>query len=393
MAQGSELPSLAGRPWLADARLQKLLRVLNRRGEARVAGGAVRNALLGEPVADVDVATTLAPQEVMRICEAAGFGVHPTGMDHGTVTVTVNKHPFQVTTLRRDVETDGRHAVVAFTDDWAADAARRDFTINAMYCDALGKIFDFTDGYADILKLRVRFVGKPSARIKEDYLRILRFFRFHARHGRGAPDAEGLKACARLKSGLAQLSAERVRQEMLKLLEAPGAVSTLKVMARHGILGKILPYTEDWRLVGRLPPDGLLRLHALAKAPSGLKDRFRLSNDQQKRLEVLQASPVVSPKLTIAERHRLLYMLGPAAWQDAVVMSHAQSRASLLDPEWLALAATFELPTFPVSGRDLVAHGINPGPELGRKLRELEDWWLASDFKPGKEDLLQRIAK
>lgn len=393
MARRPELPSLAGQPWLEDVRLQELLRVLNVGGEARVAGGAVRNALLGEPVADVDVATTHAPEDVSRICKAAGFGVHPTGIAHGTVTITVEKHPFEVTSLRRDIETDGRRAVVAFTDDWMQDAARRDFTMNAMYCDYTGKIHDFADGYADILNRRVRFVGKPPARIREDYLRILRFFRFHARFGKGAPDADGLKACARLKSGIAKLSAERLRQEMLKLLEAPRAAPALKVMARHGILGKIVPYTEEFRVVARLPPDGLLRLTALAKVPSGLKDRFRLSNDQQKRIEALQASPVVSPKLTAAERRRLLYMMGPAAWRDAVVLSHAQGRASLANAKWLALAETIELPAFPVTGRDLVAHGIKPGPDMGRMLLELEDWWLASDFKPGKEELLQRIDK
>ena len=393
MARKPEPPSLAGNPWLEDARLQRLLRVLNVDGEARVAGGAVRNALLGEAVADVDVATTHAPDAVSRICKAEGFGVHPTGIKHGTVTITVDKHPFEVTTLRRDVETDGRHAVVAFTDDWVEDAARRDFTINAMYCDAAGKIFDFTNGYGDILKRRLRFVGRPSARIKEDYLRILRFFRFHARFGKGLPDADGLKACARLRSGLARLSAERLLQEMLKLLEAPRAVTTLKLMAQNRILNKIVPHTQDWRVLQRLPADGVLRLYALSKNPSGLKLRFRLSNEQERRLEALQASPSVSPKLTPAERRRLIYMLGQAAWRDAVTLSHAKSRASLADQTWLALAKVHELPRFPVSGRDLVAHGVKPGPGMGRILSDLEDWWLASDFKPGKEELLQRIEK
>ncbi len=394
MARKPELPSLAGQLWLEDVRLQELLRVLNVGGEARVAGGAVRNALLGEPVADVDIATSHAPQDVARMCGAAGFGVHPTGIDHGTVTITVEKHAFEVTTLRRDVETDGRHAVVKFTDDWAADAARRDFTINAMYCDSDGKIHNFTDGYADVLKRRVRFVGRPSARIREDYLRILRFFRFHARYGKAAPDAEGLKACARLKSGLTQLSAERVRQEMLKLLEARGAVPTLKVMAQSGILGKIIPHTDEWRVVERLPVDGVLRLSVLAKTPSELKERFRLSNDAGKRIEELLAAPTLSPKLSGCEQKRLLYVLGKETWRDAVALAQARSRSSLDDIKWKelrGLASTFERPIFPVTGHDLSAHGIKPGPGMGRILRDLEDWWLASDFKPGKEELLQRI--
>jgi poly(A) polymerase len=394
MAQKRDMPSLARQAWLGDERLQNLLRVLNSESEARVAGGAVRNALLGVPVADVDIATALPPTDVMRVCNAAGFGVHPTGFDHGTVTITVEKHPFEVTTLRRDIETDGRHAVVSFTKDWAEDAARRDFTINAMYCDAVGKIYDFTNGYADIQKRRMRFVGRPSERIREDYLRILRFFRFHARYGKGSPDKDGLKACIRLKAGLAHLSAERVRQEMFKLLEAPRAVDTIKVMAKSGILGNIIPYTDDWRLLGRLPQDGLMRLFALAKTPAKLKDTFRLSNAQAQRIDALMAAPDVSPRLSKVEQRRMIYSLGHDIWRDAVVMSHARSRASLTDRPWramLKLAEKFERPTFPISGHDLAERGITPGPKLGQLLRDLEDWWLASDFKPGKEELLNKL--
>jgi poly(A) polymerase len=200
-----------------------------------------------------------------------------------------------------------------------------------------------------------------------------------------------LQACARLKSGLANLSAERIRQEMLKLLEAPRAVPTLKVMAKVGILGKIIPYTDDWRVIERLPRDGVLRMFALSKNSSELKDRFRLSNEQAKRIDALASAPHVSPKLSGAERRRMVYMLGLDTWRDAVAMAHAQGRASLDDKDWLELAKVFELPVFPVSGKDLVAQGVKPGPALGRVLQTLEDWWLASDFKPGKEELLQRI--
>ncbi len=196
----SDLPSLRRAAWLREPRLQVVLRVLNVDGVTRVAGGAVRNALLGVPVADVDLATTLLPTDVMAIAKREGFGVHPTGIEHGTVTVTHQGAAFEVTTLRRDVETDGRHAVVSFTDDWAEDAARRDFTMNALYCDATGKIYDFTEGYLDIQKRKVRFVGVPAQRIQEDYLRILRFFRFHAHFGKSLPDAAGLKACVQFKS-------------------------------------------------------------------------------------------------------------------------------------------------------------------------------------------------
>ena len=212
MARAVELPSLAQEAWLVDPHLQKVMAVLSRNGGVRVVGGAVRNALMGLPVADVDLATTHLPLEVIKLCKAAKFGVHLTGIDHGTVTVTCGKGVFEVTTLRRDVATDGRRATVAFTEDWAEDAARRDFTMNAIYCDAIGKCYDYTNGYADILNRKVRFVGAANMRIREDYLRILRFFRFHAAYGNGAPERIGLAACVALKSGLQNLSAERIRQ-------------------------------------------------------------------------------------------------------------------------------------------------------------------------------------
>ncbi len=395
IASMKTLPSLSNAAWLNEPRLQELMRVLTAAGgEVRVAGGAVRNSLLGEPISDVDLATTLLPQDVMRICKVAGFGVHPTGLEHGTITV-VNRHqPFEVTSLRRDVETDGRRAVVAFTTDWREDAQRRDFTINAIYCDATGKIYDFTDGYADILRNRIRFVGAASARIKEDYLRILRFFRFHARYGKGAPDKIGLAACVKLKSGLQKISAERLRQEMFKLLLAPKAVATLKVMAASGILKTILPFTEDWRVLGRLPLDPVLRLFVLAKLPEGLKERLRLSNEEALRIANLTAAPDLSPKFRDSEQRVMLYQLGAERWSDTVQVAWAKSRAKLDEAKWqalLELPSHWPIPKFPVSGRDLAALGISSGPVMGEMLSELEDWWVASDFKPSREELLKRI--
>jgi poly(A) polymerase len=390
-----ELPALAEAAWLKDRRLQSLLAVLNSDGgETRVAGGAVRNALLGEPVADVDLATTLHPERVTQRCEAAGFGVHPTGIEHGTVTVVVQSIPFEITTLRRDVATDGRRATVAFTIDWAEDAARRDFTINAMYCDAAGKVYDFTDGYKDIRKRRVRFVGLPSRRIREDYLRILRFFRFHAAYGAGAPDTEGLAACVRLRKGLASLSAERIRQELLKLLVAPRAVDVLKVMATRNILPLVIPATPDWRTLARLPPDAILRLAAITREPSALRDRLRLSNEEARRLLAISEAPPLTPELREAERHRILYHIGAQTWRDTALLSWARSRASRDDPEWQALVdlpGNWSLPKFPVTGRDLQGIGFLPGPAMGDALRKLEDWWIASDFKPTREELLFRV--
>lgn len=392
MPHSSKLPSLARAKWLKEPRLQEVMAAIAAAGgEARVAGGAVRNALMGETVSEVDLASTLRPDAMVAAFTAKGMAVHPTGIDHGTVTVVQHGAVFEITTLRHDVETDGRRAVVAFTDDWAADASRRDFTMNALYADASGKIHDFTDGYGDILRRRVRFVGNPSARIKEDYLRILRFFRFHARYGKGAPDAPGLKACRHLKSGLKALSAERLRQELLKLLVAPGAVSTLKIMAQHGILKQILPHTEDWRAIGRLPPDGVLRLFVLAKDPAGLKERLRLSNAEAARIVALHEAPEISLQLTAGEQRRLLYALGAQAWSDAAHLSFANSRAKP-DAAWariMGLPKKWTPRAFPVKGRDLLEAGFASGPEIGAVLRQLEDWWIASDFKPGKDELLQ----
>ena len=391
----TQLPSLARAPWLRTPGLQRLFAVIAEAGgEARVAGGAVRNALLKVPVADVDLATTLPPERVMEICAATGMGVHPTGIAHGTVTVVIDHHPYEVTTLRHDVETDGRRAKVQYTDDWQADALRRDFTMNAMYCDARGKISDFTDGYRDLLRNRIRFVGSPAKRIAEDYLRILRFFRFHARFGKGAPGKAGLAACRRFAKGLAGLSAERVAQEMFKLLAAPGAVATLKVMARENILKHVFPYTEDWRVIGRLPPDPVLRLAVLAADPASLKERLRLSNRDATRIEMLAGHGAPSPALRPREQGIMLYQLGPEAWRDLVHLAWARSKAALDDRGWkklLGLPGRWPIPKFPVTGRDLAAKGMAPGPDMGETLRRLEDWWIASDFKLGKDELLKRI--
>jgi poly(A) polymerase len=382
--------------WLRDDKLQRLLAVLNAEGEARVTGGSIRNTLLKRPVSDIDIATTLVPQRVSELCKAAGFGVHPTGLEHGTVTITVDKHPFEVTTLRRDVETDGRRAVVAFTADWRTDALRRDFTINALYCDEAGKIYDFTDGCADLRNQKVKFVGAPQRRIKEDALRILRFCRFHAIYGKGALDKAGLAACTRARKLLRNLSAERIRAEMLKLLAAPLAVPTLKIMAKSKILAEILPYTEDWKVIERLPVDPLLRLFALAKQPQDLQQCFKLSNAEAARIQSLLEAPELSPDLKPQEQRRLLHHLGADTWRDAAALSFARSKATPADRKWRALAKLpqkFKPPPFPVNGADLIKAGLAPGPALGEKLRALEDWWIASDFKPTRDDLLTRLEK
>ena len=391
----TELPSLAGAAWLNEPALQRVMSAIAAAGgEARVAGGAVRNALLGEAVTEVDLAATLSPEQVTAVCTAKGMSVHPTGIAHGTVTVVANHHPYEVTTLRHDVETDGRRAKVAFTDDWQADAMRRDFTMNALYCDARGRIYDFTGGYRHVLSRSVIFVGSPEQRIAEDYLRILRFFRFHARYGEGLPDEAGLAACVRLKQGLDGLSAERIRQEMFKLMAARGAVPTLKLMAEKGILAHLLPYTEEWPVLERLPPDPLLRLSVLAREPAAMKERWRLSNHEGKRLAAISSLTPPSPGLRALEQKIILYQIGPEAWHDLVLIARARSGAALDDPDWqslLALPERWPVPVLPVTGADLLAAGMNPGPDIGVTLRRLEDWWVASGFTPDKQDLLKRF--
>lgn len=391
------LPSLAGADWLNAPPLQRVMAAIAAAGgEARVAGGAVRNALLNEDVTEVDLASTLSPEQVTEACVKAGMSVHPTGIDHGTVTVVTDHHPYEVTTLRHDIETFGRHAKVRFTDDWEADAQRRDFTINALYCDARGRIYDFTEGYRDILRKRVIFVGSPHKRIEEDYLRILRFFRFHARYGEGAPDEAGLASCVSHREGLDSLSAERVRQEMFKLMVAKGAVPTLDLMAGRGILSHLLAHTGEWRALSRLPGDPLLRLAVLASDPLAMQARWRLSNHEGKRLEAIVSRMPPSPALREGEQRIILYQLGAEAWRDLVHIAWARSDAAMDDSAWrslLDLPERWEIPVLPVSGRDLIAAGMKPGPDMGATLRKLEDWWVASDFVPGKQDLLQRLSK
>jgi poly(A) polymerase len=311
--------------------------------------------------------------------------------------------PFEVTTLRRDVETFGRRARVAFTDDWHADAARRDFTINALYCSAEGEIFDPINGYPDILQRRIRFVGDPEARIQEDYLRILRYFRFQARYGARTRDAASLAACVKLSKGLERLSAERVRQELFKLIVARHAVPVLWRMARHGVLGHIFPHRDDIHVVGRMAkidhhmgliPDPLLRLALVAEDAASLRVRLRLTNAEVARLKAVGRQPEPHPGLRAREARIVLYHLGEQAWRDAVRLAWAKSGASANHGGWRALFETadrWQRPEFPLNGNDLIARGVKPGPAVGQALRQLEDWWVASDFKPAKDELLAKL--
>jgi poly(A) polymerase len=405
-------PSLAGADWLSDARLQRVLAALSADGgEARIAGGTVRNSLLDEPVSDMDIATTEVPTRVVELARRAGLEVHPTGLDHGTVTVVAKDgdgpKPFEVTTLRIDVETYGRHAQVAFTDDWAADAQRRDFTMNALYCDAAGTVFDPVGGFPDILERRVRFVGEPEERIREDFLRILRFFRFQARYGQGDLDADGLAACVALQEGLETLSAERVRQELLKLLVAPGAVPVLRTMAETGIAARILPTGHDLARVARmaevdlehgLEPDSVLRLAAtvLARPDDAaiLRRSLRLSNAESSRLQHLAQSVSPTPALRGNERRIVLYQMGSQGYRDAVRFAWSMDNGAFTGDDWaelLRLPEHWTVPRFPISGADLSSRGVPTGPEMGRLLKRLEDWWMAAGFPADKQAVLDQL--
>lgn len=384
---------------LRRADVATLLAVLDRDGEAaRIVGGAVRNALLGEPVADIDIATTALPAETTRRAEAAGFKAIPTGIEHGTVTVLVKGTPFEVTTLRRDLETDGRRAVVAFGRDFCEDALRRDFTINALGLDAAGALHDYAGGLADLAARRVRFIGDAKARIAEDYLRILRFFRFHARYGAGEPDQAGLGACIAGRSGLEGLSRERVRAELLKLLTAPRAAPTLRAMAGAGLLVPVIggvPHLSRFAAVTKEPGgavDPAFRLTALAVAIGEdalrLRERLRLSNGEFERmagiaaaLEALAGRGALPDIATLRKAaHRIgadavaggLVLL--AAGQDGPVRQHAQGLVAELG----------RTPPFLPSGRDVLALGVAAGPDVGRALEKARHDWIEAGCPAGE---------
>jgi poly(A) polymerase len=393
--------------WLDTPPVRRALGLLNGHGEqARVVGGAARNALMGLPLSDIDIATTAVPDEVMRRAAAAGLKAVPTGIDHGTITLVVEGVPFEVTTLREDVETFGRKAIVAFGRDWQVDAERRDFTMNALSISPDGMVHDYVGGLADLRERRVRFIGDPARRIAEDYLRILRFFRFQASYAHGAPDPAGLHACIVARDGLRTLSRERVRGELMKLLLAPYAVPTLAVMAETGFAELLLggvPQLASFANMIKVEaataqaPDAARRLGALAllvvEDADRLRDRLRLANIEHERL------------LAMAERwwrlspahgdgRALLYRLGPVHFRDRVLLAWARSPAGAADPSWRALAdlpARWTPPRFPLRAADLVSRGVIKGPALGAALAVAEAAWIAADF-PSDPEILGGIA-
>ena len=366
--------------WLHRPALAVLVGALGA-GQARYVGGAVRDTLLGIAVKDVDIATPLEPQEVMRRLKAHAIQVIPTGIDHGTVTAIIEGGPVEITTLRHDVSTDGRRATVAFAQDWQDDAARRDFTINALYADPVSlEVFDYFGGLDDIAARRVRFIGDARQRIREDHLRILRYFRFQARFGSHPADLESENACAELAATLKGLSRERVGMEMINLLGLPDPAPTVARMAELGVLAEVLPEADIAALTTLVAeearqgvePDALRRLAALipADVPSAeqVASRFRLSGAQKKRL-ALAAGRDASQ----ADARALAYQLGRPAALDRLLLTGA-SVAPLED---------WDIPSFPLKGGDVVARGVTAGPEVSRVLQAIEARWIDSGFDDG----------
>jgi poly(A) polymerase len=384
-------------PWINSGPTSRVLELLNGGGEeARVVGGAVRNALLDIPIGDHDVATTALPEEVVRRAKEAGIKSVPTGIEHGTVTLVVDGQPFEVTTLREDTETFGRKARVSFGRDWVGDARRRDFTINALSVGADGVVHDYVGGLDDIAARRVRFIGDPKARIEEDFLRILRFFRIHAAFGAGEVDREGYLACISARAGLSTLSAERMRMEILKLLVADGAVSAVTAMTDGGLLQMIfggVTYTGTFaamiaaeRTLG-LKADATRRLAALAVAVTEdarrLAARLRLSNGEAKALDSMGHRWWRLADMDEARARRRLYRLGETSYRDRLLLAWARAGNGTDPARWIALAQLpqrFTPPKFPLKAADFIARGVAEGPALGHVLTLAEDAWLAADF-------------
>ncbi|SCB46190.1 CCA tRNA nucleotidyltransferase [Rhizobium lusitanum] len=412
------MTSVAGEAWFRDEALQRALSLLNADGgEGRVVGGAVRNSLMGLPVADIDIATTLLPEAVVERAAAAGIKAVPTGIAHGTVTLVIDGKPFEITTLRRDVETDGRRARVAFSEDWQADAERRDLTINALYASVDGEVLDLVGGLADLERRNIRFIGDAAARIAEDHLRILRFFRFFAHYGSGRPDADGLRACAAARSKIAALSAERVWSEMKKLLAAKDPGRALLWMRQVGILTEVLPETEKWGIDAipalvtteqalRWPSDPLLRLAAIVPPDAArlakLAERLRMSKAEAACLQAWANMPAIKDDMSEAAFDRLLYRHDASGVVARLKLALAIARGKAEgDFEEMARAARlskllerttkWKRPAFPLGGADALAAGIAAGPRVGEVLGKLEQEWLDGNFAMSRAKLLARL--
>jgi poly(A) polymerase len=402
----SGVKMIAPQPWMREPATRTLLDALRQAGiVARFVGGCVRDALLGGPITDVDLATPARPEDIIAALEKAGIRAVPTGVEHGTVTAVVTSpgppRHFEITTLRRDVETYGRRARVAFDADWSEDAARRDFTINAIYLDPDGTVHDPVGGLADLTAHHVRFVGEPAKRIAEDVLRVLRYYRFEARFGDGNGDAAARAACRAAAALLSQLSAERVAQELVRLLAAPDPVPALQMMAEDGVLPAILPEASGLDRLSRLialepEADPLRRLAALlavdADGAAAIAERLRLSNAWRDRLIGLAQPWPLDPAADLRGQRLALYRLGAERYRDLALLTAAEGGiAADRLAELLALATAWEEPQFPLAGRDVTALGVPPGPRVGQLLTEVRRWWQDGDFAADRAACLERL--
>ena len=379
--------------WI-DEGAERVMTLLNEGRENPMAlfvGGCVRNALIGAGTTDIDIATIHTPQQTTEILSADGIQVIPTGVDHGTVTAVIDSVHYEITTLRRDVATTGRHAVVAFTADWREDAMRRDFTMNTLLADCDGNVYEPLGlGVEDAKSGCVVFVGEVEERIKEDYLRILRFFRFHAFYGKGAPDEAALQACADLSDQIATLSKERIAQEFLKIMAASDPAAVLALMQKARVLPDLFSKDYDAVVLARLQSqDVITRLIVLGgfsvQALDVFANTMTLSNKQQKRyVDTLAAADLLREG---QDAKVVIYHKGNEITAQALLLRAAQKDQK---PD-LYICQNWDAPAFPVSGEDLKQAGIDQGPEMGRILRELEDYWLQNDFAPDKLSLLARI--
>lgn len=395
---------LATQSWMVAPETLRVMAALSAKGEARFVGGAVRDALLNRPVMDVDIATTLFPDETIETLIEHNISYVPSGLQHGTVTAIIDGTSFEITTLRRDVKSHGRTSDVAFTQDWQKDAQRRDFTINALYATIDGKIYDYFGGVQDLRAGRVIFVGDPAERIREDHLRILRYFRFHAHYGRGEADTRSMAAAIDLAHLIQTLSRERIRQEVLKLLAADRAGEIWRIMAENGVVTHFLPEAtrisaleKTIALEQRLHRGGyaLRRLASLLDAtPEGLRrlsEHLRLSRDQARLLAaIVLTAPSLMKNADARHIKRLVYRYGNELVESMVIVAAAWGADFDIDALH-DVAAVFRSPRFPLTGDDLTARGLQPGPRLGEILKEIENWWIAEDFVPGRTAVLQEL--
>ena len=381
--------------WMSDKASRALMAAL--KGDARFVGGCVRDTILKRPIGDIDIATPLFPEEIMRRLAAAKIKAVPTGIAHGTITAVTDKRPYEITTLRRDVETFGRHARVAFSADWKEDAARRDFTMNALYLNDEGEVFDYHDGIKDLRAGKVRFVGDPATRIREDVLRLLRFYRFHAWYGRGEADQAARAGCRASAPLLPTLSGERVQTELLKLLGAKNPLPSLTMMREDGVLQRILPKIRDLEVVAQLialepKPDPLRRLAALlAGEGDALARKLKFSNADRERLVALAENvPLTSDAM---EQRRLLHRMGRDLYIDRVLLGAALAGDTGNVKKLLAAAAKWKPVAFPLRGADIAAAGVPEGPAIGKLLAEIEAWWEAGDFKATRKQCLAELQR